>query len=227
VNVVLADDAVLFRQGLARLLAEAGFDVVGQAGDVDELLDLVERTSPDVAVVDIRMPPSHTTEGLEGAGRILAEHPTTGVVVLSQYVEADYALRLVRDQPGRVGYLLKERITDIDELTDAVTRVAKGGFVIDPSVVAGLLERAGRHDRLQDLSDRERDVLRLMAEGRSNQAIAERLFLTLRTVESHVRGIFVKLDLQPEPEDHRRVLAVLAHLRGSSERTEDRPSDPR
>ena len=222
-NVVLADDAVLFRQGLARLLDEAGFDVVGQAGDVDELLDLVERTSPDVAVVDIRMPPSHTTEGLEGAGRILAEHPATGVVVLSQYVEPDYALRLVRDQPGRVGYLLKERITDIDELTDAVTRVARGGFVIDPSVVAGLLERAGRHDRLQDLSDRERDVLRLMAEGRSNPAIADRLFLALRTVESHVRSIFVKLDLQPEPEDHRRVLAVLAYLRGSSEPPGDRP----
>ncbi|HEX6677475.1 MAG TPA: response regulator transcription factor [Actinomycetes bacterium] len=212
-KVVLADDAALFRQGIARLLTDAGFEVAGQAGDVGELLQLVAKLTPQVAIVDIRMPPTHTTEGLQAAERIRAEHPQVAVLVLSQYVEPHYAIRLLGRQPAAVGYLLKDRVTDAAELAEAVMRVAAGRPVIDPAVVAVLLGRRLRHDPLAALSEREREVLALMAEGRSNQAIADQLVLTPRTVESHVRSILTKLDLAPTADDHRRVLAVLAYLR--------------
>jgi DNA-binding NarL/FixJ family response regulator len=216
VKVVLADDAVLFRAGVARLLADAGFDVVGQAGDVTSLLSMVAALHPDLVVVDVRMPPTHTTEGLQAAARIRSEHAETAVLVLSQYVEPQYAMRLIGDQPGRVGYLLKDRVTDVDELIEAAVRVAAGRTVVDPAVIAMLLGRPAVRDPLSSLTERERDVIALMAEGRSNQAIAERLRLTAKTVESHVRNIFVKLDLVPAPDDHRRVLAVLTYLRSDA-----------
>jgi len=213
VRVVLADDAVLFRQGIARLLADAGFEVAGQAGDVEELLELVTRTTPEMPFVDIRMPPSPTTAGLRAAERIRAEHPQVAVLVLSQYLEPHYAIKLLGQQPAAVGYLLKDRVTDADELAEAVTRLAAGRPVIDPAVVAELLGRRTWRDPLAALSDQEREVLALLAQGRSNQAIADRLVLTPRTVESHVRSILTKLDLPPTADDHRRVLAVLAYLR--------------
>jgi DNA-binding NarL/FixJ family response regulator len=214
-NVVLADDAVLFREGVARLLTENGFEVVGQAGDVDGLLDLVDGNSPDVAIVDIRMPPDHSTEGLDAAEQIRDTYPGTAVLVLSQYVEPHYALRLINDQPGGLGYLLKDRVAEVDQLADAVNRVGAGGFVIDPSVVSELIARRRERDPLNVLSERELEVLATMAEGRSNQAIAGRLYLTPKTVESHVRSIFMKLDLPPATDDHRRVLAVLTYLRSA------------
>jgi len=214
IRVVLADDAVLLREALATSLSASGFDVVGQAGDVQGLLALIEGERPDVAIVDVRMPPSHTTEGLEAARRIRAEHPRIAILVLSQYVETRYAVELIRDDPTGVGYLLKERVTRLSELADAVRRVAAGGSVIDPEVVARLLGRQRRHSPLDELTPREREILGLMAEGRSNLAIAERLTLELKTIEGHVRTIFSKLGLEPASEDHRRVLAVLAYLRG-------------
>lgn len=214
IRIVLADDADLLREALATSLATSGFEVVGQASDVAGLMELVDRTAPDIAIVDVRMPPTHTTEGLEAARRIRAEHPGIAILVLSQYVETRYAVDLIRDDPTGIGYLLKERVTRLADLTDAVRRVAAGGSVIDPEVVARLLGRPRRHSPLDELTPREREILGLMAEGRSNAAIAERLTLELKTVEGHVRAIFSKLGLEPTTEDHRRVLAVLAYLRG-------------
>lgn len=213
-RVVVADDAVLFREGLARVLTEAGFDVVARVGDARALLDAVRDDPPDCAVVDIRMPPTHTTEGLDAARALAASHPSTGVLVLSAHVEPHYALQLIEDGARGAGYLLKERVSDLDELTDALRRVAAGGLVIDPSVVAQLVGRRRARNPLDDLSQRERDVLALMAEGRSNQAVCERLHLSPKTVEAYVRGVFTKLGLHQDADDNRRVLAVLAHLRG-------------
>jgi DNA-binding NarL/FixJ family response regulator len=213
-RIALADDAVLLREALAAALAAAGFEVVGQAAVVPGLLRIVARERPDVVVVDVRMPPTHTTEGLEAARQIRAEFPGTAILVLSQYVETRYALELLRDDPAGIGYLLKERVTRIADLTDAVRRVAAGGSVVDPEVVGRLLGRARRHSPLDELTRREREVLGLMAEGRSNVAISNLLSVDPRTVEGHVGTIFAKLGLEPAPEDHRRVLAVLAFLRG-------------
>ena len=214
VRVVLAEDSVLLREGIARLLEESGFDVVAQSGNADDLLRHVAMHHPDVAVVDIRMPPTQTDEGLRAAKQIRENHAGTGVLVLSQYVEPGYAMELLSDSAESVGYLLKDRIADVEEFAAAVRRVAEGGSALDPAVVSELVGRHRRDDPLSDLSPREREVLELMAEGRSNQAIAERLFVTLRAVEKHVTSIFVKLRLPAAPEDHRRVLAVLALLRG-------------
>jgi serine/threonine-protein kinase len=213
-RVVLADDAVLLRQGVASLLRDAGIDVIGQAGSAEELLELVRDGRPDVAVVDIRMPPGQSTEGLRAAEAIRAEHRgAVGVVVLSQFLEIGYALRLVAEGVGGVGYVLKDRVADVEDFVDSIRRVARGGLVIDPAVVAQLVGRQRQHGPLDELSERERDVLALMAEGRSNTAIADRLFVTTKTVETHIASIFSKLELLPAPNDHRRVLAVLEYLR--------------
>jgi DNA-binding NarL/FixJ family response regulator/class 3 adenylate cyclase len=214
VRVVLADDSVLLREGVARLLDEAGFDVVAQSGTAEDLLRHVAMHQPDVAVVDIRMPPTQTDEGLRAAKEIRERHPQTGVLVLSQYVEPGYAMDLLSESAEGLGYLLKDRVADVDEFAAAIRRVSEGGSALDPSVVSQLVGRHRRDDPLADLSPREREVLELMAEGRSNQAIAERMFVTLRAVEKHVTSIFVKLRLPATAEDHRRVLAVLALLRG-------------
>src|SRR5215218_8718037 len=214
-RVVVADDSVLLREGLCRLLEESGFDVVGQAGDAEDLMRKVGAHKPDVAVVDVRMPPTHTDEGLRAARAIRAEHPGTAVLVLSQYVEEAYALDLLAESTERTGYLLKDRVADIDTFTDAVRRVANGGSALDPEVVALLLGRRRREDPLDALTPREREVLGLMAEGRSNAAIAAELVVTERAVEKHVTSIFTKLDLTPAAEDHRRVLAVLRYLRSA------------
>jgi DNA-binding NarL/FixJ family response regulator len=211
-RVVVADDAVLFREGLSRVLAEAGFEVTARVGDARSLLDRVRADPPDVVVVDIRMPPTHTTEGLDAARAIREQHPAVGILVLSAHVEADYALRLIEEGAVGAGYLLKERVADLGELSDAVRRVAAGGLVIDPSVVAQLVARKRVHNPIDDLTDRERDVLAVMAEGRSNQVISQRLFLSPKTVESYVRGVFAKLGLEQGADDNRRVLAVLAFL---------------
>ena len=213
IRVVIADDSVLLREGLARLLEEYGFEVAGQAGDAEDLLRKVGAHKPDVAVVDVRMPPTHTDEGLRAAHRIRAEHPGTAVLVLSQYVEEAYALELLSQSTESTGYLLKDRVADVDSFTDAVRRVAGGGSALDPEVVALLLGRRRREDPLQSITPREREVLGLMAEGRSNAAIAEALVVTERAVEKHVTSIFGKLGLPPAPQDHRRVLAVLTFLR--------------
>lgn len=214
-RIVLADDSLLLREGIARLLGEAGFEVVAQAGDAASLLQAVREHTPDVAIVDIRMPPTHTDEGLRAAEAIRAEHgAAVGVLVLSQYVDTTFALQLVADGSGGMGYLLKDRVDDLDEFADSVRRIARGGSVIDPEVVAQLVGRRRAKVPLDDLTEREREVLSLMAEGRSNQAICDRLFLAPKTVEAHIANIFSKLELLPAPDDHRRVLAVLAHLRG-------------
>lgn len=212
-RVVIGDDSVLLREGVVRLLGEAGMDVVGQAGDADELLRKTRAHRPDVAVVDIRMPPTHTDDGLRAALVIRSELPETGVLVLSQYVEDAYAFELFGHDPGGIGYLLKDRVADVERFTDAVRRVAAGGTALDPEVVARLVGRHRRDDPLEPLTGREREVLELMAEGRSNRAIAEGLVITERAVEKHVTSIFEKLGLPPAPEDHRRVLAVLTYLR--------------
>ena len=212
-RVVIADDSVLLREGVSRLLAEAGFEVVGQAGEVDELLREVAEKEPDVAIVDIRMPPTHTDEGLRAARELRRGHPSLGVLVLSQYVRPSYAFELLAEDARGVGYLLKDRVSDLRELSDAVRRVGEGGSVLDPSVVSQLVGRRRQgHDAIDDLTERERQVLALMAEGRSNRAIAERLVITDRTVEKHVRSILGKLHIAGSPDDHRRVLAVLAYL---------------
>ena len=213
VRVVLAEDSVLLREGIARLLEDAGFEVAAQSGNADDLMRHVAMHKPDVAVVDIRMPPTQTDEGLRAAKEIRERHEGTGVLVLSQYVEPGYAMELLSESAESVGYLLKDRVADVEEFAAAVRRVAEGGSALDPAVVSELVGRHRRDDPLADLSPREREVLELMAEGRSNQAIAERLFVTLRAVEKHVTSIFVKLRLPSAPEDHRRVLAVLALLR--------------
>jgi DNA-binding NarL/FixJ family response regulator len=213
VRVVIADDTALLRQGLARLLAEAGIEVCGQAADGSELLRLVEAELPDVAVVDIRMPPTQTDEGLVAATAIRERYPKVGVVVLSQYVDAEYALRLVDGDAGRCGYLLKDRVTDAQELIGALERVAAGEVVVDSELVDGLLARRRESDPLEGLTDREREVLRLMAEGLTDRGIAERLWVTPKTVETHVRHILRKLDIPSGTEHNRRVHAVLAHLR--------------
>ncbi len=212
-RVALADDAVILREGLARLLQEAGFDVVGLAADGDALLKLVQRTQPDVAIVDIRMPPTHTDEGLRAAKAIRERWPSIGLLVLSQHVNARYALELLASGTDGVGYLLKERVSDLNELAASVNRVGQGGSVLDPAVVDELVGRRRHADNpLELLTDREREVLALMAEGRSNRAIAERLFVTEHTVEKHVKNIFGSLRLPPSADDHRRVLAVVTFL---------------
>jgi DNA-binding NarL/FixJ family response regulator len=211
-RVVLADDSVLLREGIARLLAEAGLDVVAQAGDAADLLRKVNAHRPDVAVVDVRMPPTHTDEGLKAAAEIRQRWPETGVLVLSQYVEEAYAVELLAGDAGGIGYLLKDRVADLDRFVESVRRVGTGGSALDPEVVSRLLGRHRRDDPLAELTPRERDVLELMAEGRSNRAIAEGLVVTDRAVEKHVTSIFGKLGLPPTQDDHRRVLAVLTYL---------------
>jgi DNA-binding NarL/FixJ family response regulator len=212
-RIVIADDSVLLREGVSRLLAEAGFEVVGQADNAEDLLREVAKKAPDVAIIDIRMPPTHTDEGLRAARALRSRYPSLGVLVLSQYVRPSYAFELLADDARGVGYLLKDRVSDVGELSDAVERVGKGGSVLDPSVVSQLVGRRRQgHDPIDDLSEREREVLALMAEGRSNRAIAERLVVTERTVEKHVRSILIKLRIPASQEDHRRVLAVLAYL---------------
>jgi DNA-binding NarL/FixJ family response regulator len=212
VRVVVADDSTLLREGVVRLLEEAGLEVVGQAADGEELLRKVRAHKPDVAVVDVRMPPTHTDEGLRAAREIRAEQPEVAVLVLSQYVEVAYARELLAESAEGLGYLLKDRVADVEALTDAVRRVGEGGSVLDPEVVSQMLGRRRRHDPLEELTPREREVLGLMAEGRSNAAIAAELVVTDRAVEKHVTGIFGKLGLEASGEDHRRVLAVLRFL---------------
>jgi serine/threonine-protein kinase len=213
-RVVVADDAMLIREGLTNLLREAGVTVVATASDGDELMRRVALAGPDVAVVDIRMPPGHSDEGIRAAERIRAEHPETGVLLLSQYVNPRYAIKLFEDHPGRTGYLLKERISNIAVLVDALDRIANGECVLDPTIVAQLLKRPAAEEAVSVLSPREREVLALMAEGHSNPGISEKLVLSKKTVESHVRQIFAKLGLSEAPGQDRRVLAVLKFLRG-------------
>jgi DNA-binding NarL/FixJ family response regulator len=213
VRVVVADDSVLLREGVVRLLEENGFEVVGQAADADDLRRKVYAHKPDVAVVDIRMPPDNTDDGLRAALEIRQRQPATAVLVLSQYVEEGYALDLVADGDGGVGYLLKDRVADVERFAESVRRVGEGGSALDPEVVAQLLGRRRQNGPLDEVSPREREVLELMAEGRSNRAIAGQLVITERAVEKHVTSIFGKLGLAPAAEDHRRVLAVLAYLR--------------
>ena len=209
---MIAEDSVLLREGIARLLVEAGHEVAGQAGDADDLLRKVRAHRPDVAVIDVRMPPTQTDEGLRAARLIREEIPEVGLVVLSQYVEEAYAMELLSDSAVGVGYLLKDRVSDVDRFIEALTRVSEGGSVLDPEVVAILMGRRRGDDPLDGLTPREREVLGLMAEGRSNRAIAERIVVTERAVEKHVTGIFSKLDLTATRDDHRRVLAVRAYL---------------
>jgi len=209
--VVLAEDDVLLREGLASLLERSGFDVVGQAGDSTQLLTLVHEQAPALVVVDIRMPPTHTAEGLEAARHIRQEHPETGILVLSAHVEVEYAMELLASGRG-IGYLLKSRVTDVAEFIETLQRIAKGGSVVDPALVAELVAARRRDDPLAVLSPREQDVLALMAEGRSNAGIARQLWVTEGTVEKHVRSILTKLNLQETNDAHRRVLAVLTFL---------------
>jgi DNA-binding NarL/FixJ family response regulator len=212
VRIVIAEDSVLLREGLARLLEDEGFEVVGRAGDADDLLLKVRSYSPDIAVVDVRMPPTHTDEGARAAVTIRDQYPDVGVLLLSQVIEATFALRLFTESPAGFGYLLKDRVLDVDDFVDALKRIARGGTAMDPAVVAQLLGRTRPDDPLTTLTERERSVLELMAEGRSNAGIGHKLFLSPKTVETHVHAIFTKLGLAAAPDDHRRVLAVLAFL---------------
>ncbi len=212
-RVAVCDDSVLLREGVARLLKESGFTITAQAGDAEELLAAVAYDPPDVCVTDIRMPPTFTDEGLRAAHKIRARHPEVGVLLLSQYVETDFAVELVSAGASRLGYLLKDRVANLQEFTDAVRRVGEGGSVIDPDVVSRLVGRARDASPLDDLTDREREVLSLMAEGRSNVAISQAMSLSIKSIEGHVRNIFTKLGLLDTPDDHRRVLAVVTFLR--------------
>ena len=211
-RVAIAEDTVLLREGIARLLEEAGFEIVGQSSTANDLLLKVRSYHPDVAIIDIRMPPTHTDEGLRAAKTIRDQHPDVGVLVLSEYLEPTYAMEVISDNAEGVGYLLKQRVSELDDFASAVRRVAEGGSALDPAIVTQLVGRRRRDDPISNLTPREREVLELMAEGRSNQAIAERLVVTERAVEKHVTNIFGKLKLTATPEDHRRVLAVLAFL---------------
>jgi len=213
-RVVIAEDAVLLREGLRRVLTDAGLDVTGMAGDADHLLQLVSASRPDVVLTDIRMPPAQSTEGLQAALEIRRRWPGTAVIVLSQHVETEHLFELLAGDPRGIGYVLKERVADIAQFTDAIRRVAAGESVIDPQVVSRLVARPRRDSPLQTLTERELAVLGLMAEGRSNHAIAAQLFMSPKTVETHVGNLFAKLGLLPGAEDHRRVLAVLTYLRG-------------
>lgn len=212
-RVAVADDSLLTREGIVRLLRDAGIDVVAEAGDAEALLGHVRSARPDVAIVDIRMPPTHTDEGLVAVRTIRTEYPDVGALLLSQYVEPSYAMRLIENQPEGVGYLLKDRVQDIAVVVDALRRITDGETVIDPTIVSRLVGRRRRNDPLARLTDREREVLALIAEGMSNKAIAARLYVTERTVEAHVTQIFQKLELPGSADQHRRVLAVLAFLR--------------
>lgn len=213
--MTVADDSILFREGVARILAEAGFEVIGQAGDAVELIDLIRREPPDVAVIDIRMPPTRSSEGLEAAAEIRRLQPDVGLLLLSQAVETNYAMRLMTDFQGAVGYLLKDRVSDLDAFAADIRRVAQGEYVIDSELVKRLVEKRRQEDPLGVLTERERAVLGLMAQGRSNSALSRELSLSPKTIEAHVRSIFTKLGLEPGADDHRRVLAVLAFLRSA------------
>lgn len=212
-RVVIADDEALVREGLARLLEDTGIEVVGRAANAPELMRMVEARRPDVAIIDIRMPPSHTDEGLVAAQEIRRHHPGVGVLVLSHHLESDYAMRLLEEAPERAGYLLKERVSDVAVLLDALHRITEAECVVDPTIVARLVARRRAQGPLDDLTDREREVLALIAEGHSNGAICANLYLSPKTVEGHIRQIFLKLGLRDSPAHHRRVLAVLAFLR--------------
>ena len=213
-RVMIAEDNVLLREGLVRLLTENGIEVAGTSGNADKLLVLVANDPPDVAIVDIRLPPTHTDEGMKAALKIRAEHSDVGVLVLSQYVEVGLAMQLLGDSAAGVGYLLKDRVSNVKDFLDAVVRVADGGSAIDPTIVSALISKQRKRDPLDRLTPREREVLALMAEGRSNQGIADRFVITLRAVEKYVSSIFTKLDLPTTGSDSKRVLAVLLYLRG-------------
>jgi DNA-binding NarL/FixJ family response regulator len=215
-RVVIADDELLLRDGLERLLTETGVDVVGKAADAAELLRAVRLTRPDVAIVDIRMPPTHTDEGIVAAHQIRFEHPQTGVLALSHYLDSRYAMRVLEQHPEGVGYLLKERVSDLAILTDALGRLHVGESVIDPTIVSRLIHRPDRSTLLGELTAREHEVLALIAEGRSNKGICDRLCLSPKTVEAHVKHVLQKLDIDGSPTDHRRVLAVLTYLRAAA-----------
>ena len=211
-RIVIAEDAAVIRAGLAEILTDRGHEIVAAVGDAEALKDAVVACRPDVAIVDVRMPPSHTDEGLRAAIAIRRDHPGVGILVFSQYIETRYAADLLATGSGGVGYLLKDRVANVAEFTDAITRIAAGGTALDPEVVSGLLNASRHASALGTLTAREHDVLALMAEGRSNSAIADRIFVSERAVEKHISNIFTKLRLPPSDSDHRRVLAVLAYL---------------